>query len=343
MKIYIYSGHQNWIEHSGVGRAIYHQKNAISKVDELELTEKKEDADVIHINTVFPGSVHMALWAKHHGKRVVFHAHSTKEDFQNSFIGSNAVAGLFGRWIRSCYQLGDVIVTPSEYAKALLLSQGITKPVFVLSNGIDLDYYHRKSEDRTCFRKKYSFSEHDKVIMSAGLWIKRKGILDFVEMAKRLPQYQFIWFGDSSLWSVPEEIRESVRSNLPNLHFPGYVGKEELRQAYAGSDLFWFPTYEETEGIVVLEALAMKIPVLVRDIPVYQGWLKHEKNVYTFRDKSQACDRIEEIIEKKAPDLTDAGYRVAAERGMEQIGLKLREIYKMSYLYQQVSSYPKET
>lgn len=332
MKIYIYSEYQKWIEHSGVGRAIYHQKNAISKTNGIELTEHKEEADVIHINTIFPGSIRMALWAKQHGKKVVFHAHSTREDFRNSFIGSNTIAGLFGRWIRFCYQLGDIVITPSEYAKKLLLSQGMTRPVCVMSNGIDLEYYHRKADDRKNFRAKYGYSDTDKVIMSAGLWIRRKGILDFIEMAKQLPEYQFIWFGDSNLWSVPKEIREGVRSNLPNLRFAGYVPKKELRQAYAGSDLFWFPTYEETEGIVVLEALAMKIPVLIRDIPVYQGWLKNGENVYTFQNQEQAAHRITEICNGRTPDLTEHGYEVAAERNMNRTGQNLQEIYQLALL-----------
>lgn len=342
MKIYIYSEHQRWIEHSGIGRAVYHQKNAIAKTDGVWLADKKEEADLIHINTVFPGSARMALWAKRHGKRVVFHAHSTREDFRNSFIGSNLMADMFGKWLIYCYQLGDVIITPSEYSKSLLVSQGVTKPVFVLSNGIDLSYYHKKADDRKLFREKYGYSDSDKVVMSAGLWIKRKGILDFIEMAERLPQYQFIWFGDSNLLSVPAEIRKGIRSSLPNLHFAGYVSKEELRLAYAGSDLFCFPTYEETEGIVILEALAMKTPVLVRDIPVYKDWLSHGKNVYTFQTRQQACEQIKAMLEGNTVSLTDAGYQIAAERGMEQVGSKLREIYKAAYLYRNIQSCPEK-
>lgn len=332
MKIYIYSEYQKWIEHSGVGRAIYHQKNAISKTKFMELVERKEDADVIHINTIFPGSIAIALWAKRHRKKVVFHAHSTEEDFRNSYIGSNAAASLFGKWIHFCYRLGDAIITPSEYAKKLLQKHGISEPVYVMSNGIDLEYYQRQADDRKHFRTKYGYSEKDKVIMSAGLWIRRKGILDFIEMAERLPQYQFIWFGDSNLWSVPKEIRKAVHSQLPNLRFAGYVPKKELRQAYAGCDLFWFPTYEETEGIVVLEALAMKIPVLLRDIPVYQGWLADGQNVYTFHNQEDASSRIIDICNGKLPDLTDNGYQVAVERSMRQTGKKLQRIYQSALL-----------
>lgn len=41
--------------------------------------------------------------------------------------------------------------------------------------------------------------------MGVGLYIERKGILDFVELAKRLPEYKFIWFGYSSLAYSPKK------------------------------------------------------------------------------------------------------------------------------------------
>lgn len=109
--------------------------------------------------------------------------------------------------------------------------------------------------------------------MSAGLLIKRKGVHDFAEIARRLPQYKFIWFGDANLALVGREVRRAVKNAPANLTFAGYVDKPALRAALSGSDLFLFPSYEETEGIVVLEALAMKIPTLLRNIPVYDGWI----------------------------------------------------------------------
>lgn len=327
MKVYIYSQFQKMIEKSGVGRAIYHQKKALERQG-VQVVDRKEDADVIHINTIFPGSVSMAMWAKRHGKAVVFHAHSTKEDFANSYVGSNQFAGLFGRWITYCYQLGDNIITPSKYSKQLLRTYGIKKPVHVISNGIDTSYYQRLSMDRSKFREKYGYKDTDKIIMSVGLWIERKGILDFVELAKRMPQYQFIWFGQSDLRTVPAKVREAVETKLPNLHFAGYVGKEELRQAYAACDLFLFPSYEETEGIVVLEALAMKIPVLLRDIPVYDGWMESGISAYMAEDNTDFEALAKGILEKTLPDLTDNGYEVAKKRDISSIGEQLSEVYE---------------
>lgn len=272
MKVYIYSELQKKIAKSGVGRAIYHQKKALSDCG-IKLVDSIEEADVVHINTVLPNSRRLAKRVRRMGKALVYHAHSTREDFRNSYIGSNLAAGLFKRWIISCYTKGDVIITPSEYSKGLLEGYGIKKEIFAISNGIDLEDYKRNEEAGREFRKKYGFSEDDKVVVSAGLLIKRKGVHDFAEIARRLPQYKFIWFGSANLKLVGKEVRSAVKNAPANLTFAGYVDKPALQAALSGSDLFLFPSYEETEGIVVLEALAMKIPTLLRNIPVYDGWI----------------------------------------------------------------------
>lgn len=327
MKVYIYSEMQDKIEKSGVGRAIYHQKAGLS-ANGIELTDDYRQADVIHINTVFPKSFFLALKAKRLGIPVVYHAHSTKEDFRNSYIGSNLFAGLFKHWIKLCYSLGDVIVTPSEYSKQLLESYNIRKEITVISNGIDLDKYNRSKSGGKAFREKYGYSDTDKVIMSAGLLIKRKGILDFIELAKRMPQYKFIWFGWSDMRFVGREVRRALKENVPNLTFAGYVPPEELKAAYSGCDLFLFPSYEETEGIVVLEALAMKIPVLLRDIPVYSGWLNNCEDVYKANSLEDfgrtACD----ILEYALPNLTEQGYQAVEKKNIQHIGEQLCDAYR---------------
>lgn len=315
------------IEKSGVGRAIYHQKKAAAE-NNITCVDKLKDADVVHINTVFLRSCFVARRAHRLHIPVVFHAHSTKEDFKNSYIGSNLLDKAFGVWIKHCYNLGDIIVTPSEYSKKLLRSYGITKEIQVVSNGIDLNYYKADEDSRERFRKKYGFSEKDRIIMSVGLMIDRKGILDFVELAKRMPNYQFIWFGESNLSTVPAKVRKAVQTKLPNLHFPGYIGKAELKDAYSGCDLFLFPSKEETEGIVVLEAMAMKIPVLVRNIPVYEGWVNNREQAYMADSVEEFELLARNILNGYVEDLTKNAYRVVQERSIDLVGGKLRNIYQ---------------
>lgn len=239
-KVLLYCGSLSLVEKSGVGQAILHQKRALEKVGMPYTMDEKEAYDIVHINTIFPDSFFMSRKAHRKGKKVIYYAHSTQEDFKNSFYGSNLFAPLFRRWIMRCYNTGDILITPTAYSKKLLEGYGIEKRIYPLSNGIDLSYFTKDMASRHQFRKKYGFQSTQKVIISVGHYINRKGIVDFVELAKKMPQYQFIWFGHTPLSTVPKEVRTAVTTKLPNLHFPGHATQEELKEAYSGSDLFLF-------------------------------------------------------------------------------------------------------
>ena len=111
MSVYLYPGGVRLIRKSGVGQAILHQQKALMAAG-VPLAQTMGTGDIVHINTVFPDSLLIALRAKLSGKKVIYYAHSTMEDFRRSFPGSNWFAPLFKRWIRLCYQMGDVIITP---------------------------------------------------------------------------------------------------------------------------------------------------------------------------------------------------------------------------------------
>ncbi|MBS7021305.1 MAG: glycosyltransferase [Firmicutes bacterium] len=328
MKILLHSDKMKEIEKSGVGRAIVHQQEAL-KLNHVDYTlNPKEDYDIVHINTIFPESYLMGKRAKRKGKKVIFHAHSTEEDFRNSFILSNQVSPLFKTWLKTCYSSADYIITPTPYSKRLLEAYDLGKPIVAISNGIDLKFYQKEEHDREDFRKQFGFSKDDKVIMSVGLYLERKGITDFVEMAKRMPEYKFIWFGYTNLNTVPARVKEAVTTKLDNLFFPGYISREELKKAYFGSDLFLFMTHEETEGIVLLEALACKTPTLIRDIPIYEGWFENGKNIYKAMTNDEFEIKIKGILEHQLPDLTEKGYVEAQKRDIKEIGKELKEVYE---------------
>lgn len=328
LKVLIYSGLLRLVNKSGVGEAVHHQKTTLEQLNIACTTDLKEDFDIIHLNTVFPDSLIVGRWAKWKKKKVVYYAHSTMEDFKDSYKGSNLFAPVFKRWIKHCYNSGDLIITPTNYSKALLESYGLKRPIFSLSNGVDIDYFSPNRDAHNRFREKYGLKEEEKVVLSVGHYIERKGILDFIEIAEQMPQYQFYWFGHTNLKLVPSNVKTAIMNPLPNIHFPGFVDQDELRDAYSGSDLFLFLTHEETEGIVLLEALASKVPALIRDIPIYSDWLTDGYHVYKGKDISEFKDKIVQILERRVPDLTNNGFSLALERSLTSIGQKLITLYK---------------
>lgn len=327
VKILLYSEAMKWIEKSGLGRAISHQKKALAINQVAYTTDPKDSFDCVHINTYFFKSLLLAKRMNKKGIAVVYHAHSTEEDFRNSFLFSNVLSPLFRKWIIRCYNLGDIVITPTPYAKQLLEKEGVKRPIYSISNGIDLSFYQSTNEMKQQFRDRYGFSSTDKIIMSVGLYIKRKGILDFVALAKRMPDYQFIWFGFLDLKKVPREIRQAVKTELPNLTFAGYVPADHLKEAYAGTDLFFFPTYEETEGIVLLEAMAMGKTCLIRDIPIYADY-QDASHLYKASDQESFYTAINHILEGDWPSLQQTSLRAVQQRDIKEIGKQLKEAYQ---------------
>lgn len=330
MKVLLYTEMEKKVRKSGLGKAIEHQKTALTNEGIEYTTNPDDDYDIMHINTWFLKSYRMAKKAKKRGKKIVYHAHSTEEDYRNGFIFSKSTSKFVKWWLIKCYSLGDVIVTPTPYSKRLLEGyKGLEKKkIYAISNGIDMDLFKKDKKAGEEFRKKYGYTKDDKVIIGIGLYIRRKGIVDFVELAKRLPEYKFIWFGFSSLKAATRDVRRAVNTKLPNLTFAGYVEQEVIKAAMSGANLYLFPTLEETEGIPIIEACACKQNAIIRDIPIFEGWLEDGKNVYKAKDVDEFEKKIKDFFDGKLPSLVDKAYEVAVERDIKTVGKQLKEVYE---------------
>lgn len=329
MKVLLYFEGESLISSSGIGRAMKHQQQALDAVGIAWTCDPSDDYDILHINTFGPNSIHIIKQARDMGRKVIYHAHSTEEDFRNSFIFSNAIAPIFKKHLVNVYSQADYIITPTVYSKQILEGYGISQPIEAISNGIDLQRFRYDEQKVKAFRKYFSLDDKDKVVLCVGLFFERKGILDFVEVAKCLPEYKFIWFGAIHSLMIPTQIREVIQGNHPsNVIFPGYVKGAILEGAFSGSDVFFFPSYEETEGIVVLEALASHQNVIVRDIGVYDGWLVDGVNCYKGKCNTDFVKLIRGVVEEQFPSLKEEGYKIVEQRSIEVVGGQLKGVYE---------------
>ena len=331
MKVCLYRGMSSVVRRSGVGEAMRHQEAMLDHLGAERIDDLSEPFDVLHLNTVFPDSVAAGLLARARGARVVYFGHSTEEDFRDSWIGANAMAPLFGVWLKIAYSVGHVVVTPTPYSCRIISAYGTRRPVRTLSNGVDTDFFDGGRGARGRFRARYGLPAGQKVVMSAGHLMVRKGVTDFVELARRMPDVRFYWFGTAPKVTMPRTVRDAIDTAPENCRFVGFVPREEVRDAYAGADLFVFLSNEETEGIVVLEALASRVPVLLRDIPVYDDWLTDGADVY----KASSLDgfdgfeaRARAILQGRLPDLTYAGRTLIEKSDLRYVAHELADVYR---------------
>ena len=86
-------------------------------------------------------------------------------------------------------------------------------------------------------------------------------------------------------------------------------------------------SYEETEGIVVLEALACEIPTIVRDIPVYDDWLENGKQVYKADAIKEFKQKLREIFQKDVSRMKAEERKTACDKSLKKVEERLQSLY----------------
>lgn len=327
MKVLLYLEAEHYLRKSGIGRAIKHQERALSLKNQAYTKNPNDDYDLVHVNTYGWKSWQIIQKAKRQGKKVIMHGHSTEEDFRDSFIGSNIVSPLFKWYLCQFYKAADAIITPTPYSKSLIEAYGIHRPIYAVSNGIDLSRYQPNPEKEEAFRRYFNLHKNQKVVMCAGLYFKRKGIEDFIKVAEQMPDIRFIWFGETNKWVIPRRVRQLVTHRHPsNVTFAGYIKGDVFEGAMSGADAFFFPSKEETEGIVVLESLASRQHTILRKIPVYDGWLTTDAAEFA-TDVAGFVSAIRRVLDGKS-DKREAGYKAAQSKNISTIAEQLITVYE---------------
>jgi glycosyltransferase involved in cell wall biosynthesis len=320
--VYLETGYSsNWS--GGIRRAHDNQIKAIKGAGLQVTTDPSESFDILHLHSVGPISLYLA--EKYSGRRpVVMHGHTTAEDFANSFRLSDTIAPYLGRYLRFFYGKADMLIAPSPYARDVLRSYELAQPIEVVSNGVDLRRFTPDRRRRLLGRARYDLD--GTVAFSVGLVVLRKGVDLFCEVGRLLPDYTLVWFGRIHK-AVKAETLRVIDAAPENVRFTGFV--EDVTEAFAAGDFFFFPSTVENEGIAVLEAAACGKPLILRDAECFSGRFEHGVNCL----KGETPEEFAALITQVAGDpalaarLSDGALEYAHTHSLELIGQRLKHIY----------------
>jgi phosphatidylinositol alpha-mannosyltransferase len=141
----------------------------------------------------------------------------------------------------------------------------------IIPNGVDVDRF-RNATPLPAYRD-------DKLnVLFVGRIEKRKGLKHLLRaiplVREHVPNTRFIIVGDGPLRAGYQRLVE--RAGWPDVVFAGRVSDAELPAYYATADVFCAPnTGSESQGIILLEALAARTPVVASDIPGYRTVIRH--------------------------------------------------------------------
>ena len=241
----------------------------------LYVNSKTGPCDLIHVHTVDPFSF---LKMKFSRKPSVISVHMTPEMAGNSIRIPRFAMFVFQKYLKLVYKSADYVHVVNPDLRDKVLSYGYRKeqiryiPNFVAKNR----FYPVKEDERDKLRAKYHFDKNDFVVFADGQMRAGKGIRDFVEVARMLPECRFIWAGGFSFGPLADgypDTKEMLKALPANVQFPGLLEREEINELLNACDLFFFPSYEELFPMSILEAASTHVPLLLRDLPEYRNIL----------------------------------------------------------------------
>lgn len=258
-------------------------------IEQVKLVETELN-DCYHVvkNRFLPGAINhyhtidlkffLSLpFAKWFGKTVAY-VHFVPETIEESLKLPPVIKKLFYAYMLRFYHSVDHIVVVNPYFIDVLKTLGIDeRKVTYIPNFVSKYHFYRQSPSRIALLKQQlGLPENKFIVLGVGQVQTRKGIMEFIETAKCLPQISFIWAGGFSFGAITEgykELKQIVDNPPPNVKFTGIVEREDMNDLYNVADLMFLPSYSELFPMSILEALALKLPILLRDLELYPAIL----------------------------------------------------------------------
>lgn len=251
------------------------KNNLSNEFTVLENSSKK--SDICHYHTINLGFF-LGLPFKKINSATVGYVHFLPETLENSIKLPRFAKNIFYKYVIKFYNSMDFLVTVNPYFIDRLAYYGVDKnKVTYIPNYVSKKRFFKIGEDKkNQIKQKYGISSSKKIVLCVGQLQKRKGVNDFIEVAKRLPDVQFVWAGGFSFKKISdgyEEIRKLVLNPPDNVKFLGIVAREEMNDIYNMADIMFLPSYEELFPMTILESANCNVPILLRDIDLYKAIL----------------------------------------------------------------------
>lgn len=223
--------------------------------------------DLVHIHTPFIAHFAGLKIAKKLGVPVIETYHTFFEDYLHHYLPwiPKGAAKSLARFIskKQCNQL-HAIVAPSQPMLDVLRSYGVSVPAEVIATGLQDSSF--AEADGEAFRQKYNIPLGKQMLLYVGRVAHEKNIGFLLKVLKRLslqqPEILFVITGEGP---AEQSLHQQVKALgiEKNVQFIGYLDREkELNACYKAADIFVFASKSETQGLVLLEAMAQGTPVV---------------------------------------------------------------------------------
>lgn len=279
-------------------------------VCEMTETLRAKQFDIIHIETPFVAHYEGIRLAKALNLPTVETYHTHFEEYfyhYLPFLPKTVLKFMARQFNRAQCNAVDALVVPSQAMLDILNKYGVHKPIQIIPTGMD-DHFFTPG-DGVSFRDKHNIPQNQPVLMHVGRAAHEKNIDFLLHMVNairnHIPDVLLVIAGEGPALNHLKNLSRSLKLES-HVRFVGYLDrKTELLDCYAAGDVFVFASRTETQGLVLLEAMAQNVPVVstaklgtVDILSPGKGCIVAEEEVQDFSDKVAKLLKDKSLYEK---------------------------------------------
>lgn len=297
------------VEGHGVLSAYHEMVGLVKDLEQFDVRENgRGKTDITHYHTVNPSYFLGIPMAKLRGKTVGY-VHFLPETVDDSLKMPKLFRKVFYWYLILFYKSMDRLVTVNPCFIEKLAAYDIPrdKITYIPNYVSGREFYPMENDRRAQLREKYGLRPDKFTVVCAGQLQTRKGVMDFVDLARRMPDLQFLWAGGFSFGTMTEgyaEISQMLQNPPENAKFPGIVHREAMNEIYNLGDVMFLPSYGELFPMTILEAMCCNTPILLRDLDIYP------KILFDFYLKADGQEGFQQELRRLQGD---AAYYAAAK------------------------------
>lgn len=231
-------------------RGLMFKKNAKKALENLL---EKEDIDIIHGHYIFPAGAAAVEVGNEHGIKTYVTAHGSDmfEVYKKQPIMRSTIKNVLKR--------ADVVLAVSNALRHEIIAtgvSGIADKTRISWNSVDIDKFSPDNNDS--FKKEFKL-EDKPIVLFVGNLIKRKNVDSLLEAKKiAYSDYYLVVVGDGPLF---KKLKKKVEDeNIRDVIFTG--SRNDVENIIPSCDVLVLPSYSESFGLVLIEALACGKPVI---------------------------------------------------------------------------------
>ncbi len=292
-----------------------------------------QKADVVHAHSPGPVGAFGLVHARLYRMPYIFTYHTDLSEYTHYLLDGKLLRPRHAKSFSKFYcNLADVVIAPSEKIKKMLLEWGVTKPIKVVSNGVDLSKFPGKEN----YLVKNNFvKKQDQVLLFVGRIAKEKNIEFLINVFPKIraknPKAKLVIAGTGPHKAYLEKMARGNRGIV----FTGLVEPDFVGDVYAGGDIFLFSSSTEIHPLCVVEALASGLPVVGLDDEALNNMVFDGKNGFRVENESKFVDAVCRLLanDKLRLDFGHKSRSIAVGRFSANASLKKHlEVYREAIL-----------